>query len=212
MEMLSTEQRQFFATATAQYRTHLGQALAYLEGRGIDRATAERADLGVVVDPPAEHKYMTGRLAIPYVTDKGPVNMSFRCLKDHDCKSIPDHSKYMQSKGLESNLYGVTSYRRAGDFLCLCEGELDTIVLKMSGLPAMGVSGATKWKPHWSSIMQDFSRIYVFSDGDSAGRDFANLVLSNCDVAIDVPMPAGEDVNSIYLQRGRQYLLDRIEE
>jgi DNA primase len=212
MQMLSTEQRQFFATVTAQYKSHLGQAVAYLEGRGIDRVTAERADLGVVADPPPEHKYMAGRLAIPYMTDNGPVNMTFRCMQDHDCKLIPNHSKYMQSKGLESNLYGVTSYRRAGDFLCLSEGELDTIVLKMSGLPAVGVSGATKWKSHWSSILQDFSRIYVFSDGDAAGRDFANLVMSNCETAIDVPMPAGEDVNSIYLRLGKQYLLDRIEE
>lgn len=212
MQMPSTEQRRSLEEAVSRYSQHLHLAQGNLDARGIDQITARRADLGVVVDPVPGHEHLRGRLAIPYMTESGPVNMTFRCIEDHDCKVMENHSKYRKVAGSPSNLYGVRSYREADSFLALCEGEIDTIILKMIGIPAMGVPGADMWKPHWNSILQDFSRVYVFSDGDKAGKDFANRVMVEYEHAIDVPMPPGEDVNSIYVKFGKQALLDRIKE
>src|ERR1700729_1687680 len=109
MQMPSTEQRRLLAEATERYRASLPLALDYLAGRGIDQITAERAALGVVADPVPGHEKLRGRLSIPYMTEVGPVNMSFRCIQDHDCKLFDNHGKYDKPLGSPVSLYGVSS-------------------------------------------------------------------------------------------------------
>lgn len=212
MRMLSVEQRRLLEEATMEYMDHLHVALPYLEKRGITEEAARRAALGVVVNPVKGHETKTGRLAIPYLTDAGPVNMTFRCIVDHVCKEISGHSKYVRLSGFETNLYGVQSYEGAGAHISLCEGELDALVLQMLGEPAMGVPGANNWQPHWRDILMDFSQVYVFSDGDVPGQEFFEHVRMKCDQAINVPMPDGHDVNSAYLAYGPDFLLRKIRE
>jgi DNA primase len=212
LQTLATEQRRFLEEATMKYMEFLPDALEYLAKRGIPEEAARRNGLGVVGDPLKEHRHLKGRLAIPYLTSSGPVNMSFRCLEDHDCKAMENHGKYIQSAGLEARLYGVQSYEDAGAYLAVCEGELDTLVLNMAGVPAVGVSGATKWQKHWTHILQDFSRVFIFSDGDSAGQEFAQRVMIEYEYAINVPMPQGMDVNDVYLKYGADFLLNKIKD
>ena len=208
--MLSSEQRKFLEEATLRYMQNVSQAEEYLASRGISMDAAVRECLGVVVEPMEGHERRVGRLCIPYITDSGPVAMTFRCIKDHDCKSQPNHSKYLKPKGEESRLYGVRSFDEAEDFLCVAEGEFDALTLRAIGLPAIGVPGAKNWKKHWTSILQDFSRVYIFSDGDTAGQDFAERVMLEYDRSVNIPMPDGEDVNSAYLKLGKDFLLDRV--
>lgn len=210
MQMLSKEQRTLLGEATLRYMEHLHLALEYLAKRGITEEAAKLAALGVVVEPVKGHELMRGRLAIPYLTDSGPVNMAFRCIQDHDCKLVENHAKYRFARGGTTNLYGVQSYEGAGSHICLCEGELDTLVLQMLGEPAMGVSGASKWEPHWTDILQDFSRVYVFSDGDADGQKFAERVRLECEQTINVPMPEGMDVTTAYLAYGKDFLLNKV--
>lgn len=183
-------------------------AEAYLTGRGITLEVAAGYALGVVVDPILGHEQYVGRLAIPYLTNSGPVNMKFRCLKHHDCHR-EGCAKYLSWQGLDTNLYNVQVYARAGDVLVVTEGELDALTLDMIGIPAMGVPGSSNWKPHWNRIFDDFSTIYVFSDGDAAGQKFAKKAQVECN-AINIKMPDGEDVNSTYLREGAEYLKNRI--
>lgn len=192
------------------YMDHLPLALEYLAKRGITEEAAKRAALGVVVVPLTGHESRVGRLSIPYLTDSGPVNMTFRCIEDHDCKGIPGHKKYMLPSGAATNLYNVQAYEGAGSHISLCEGELDALVLSMLGEPAMGIPGADKWQPHWADILLDFSRVYVWSDGDSAGQKFFEHVKEECPQAVNIPMPDGHDVNSAYLAFGKDYLLGKI--
>jgi hypothetical protein len=212
LQTLAVEQRRLLEEATMRYMEHLPVALGYLASRGIPEEVARLNGLGVVVDPLKEHRHLRGRLAIPYLTSSGPVNMSFRCLEDHNCKEQEHHGKYVQSAGLEARLYGVMSYEAAGSYLAVCEGELDTLVLNMAGVPAVGVSGAKKWQPHWTQILQDFSRVFVFSDGDTAGQEFAQRVMLEYEHAINVPMPQGMDVNDAYLKFGADFLLNKVKD
>jgi DNA primase len=208
--MPTTEQRRLLEEATMTYMENLPLALAYLAGRGITEEAARHAALGVAVEPLKGHEGRAGRLSIPYLTDAGPVNMTFRCIQDHDCKAIPGHTKYMLPSGAATNLYNVQAYEGAGAHISLCEGELDALVLSMLGEPAMGIPGADKWQPHWGDILQDFSRVYVFSDGDTAGQKFFDHVKMECSQAINIPMPDGHDVNSAYLAYGEDFLLRKI--
>lgn len=201
-------------TATLRYARHLDEAEAWLGTRGLDLEFARSEGLGVVRDPLQGHEHLKGRLCVPYLTDFGPVNMTFRCMEPHSCKEIPDHSKYMFPKGLKTNLYGVQSIDAADEWIVMTEGEIDRLTWVQLGVPALGVSGAKKWQPHWANVIEDFSTLYFIEDGDRDGRELFEKVSYEVDQAktqvIRVRMPDGEDTNSMYIKRGRDYLMERI--
>lgn len=206
--MRSVAQKRSLERALLSYTEHLDLALPYLEGRGIAEGTARSEGLGVVVKPIPGHEHLRNRLAIPYLTESGPVNMNFRCMEKHSCKEA-GHQKYMSFSGLSPNLYHVRSLQAAGEWIVVTEGEIDAITLNMSGIPAVGVPGAKKWEPFWNLIFDDFVRVYVFEDGDKAGKEFGDKMVSEVS-AIRVTMPSGEDVNSMYIKQGAEYLRERI--
>jgi DNA primase len=204
---LSKEHRKFLERATLQYAEHLDEAAEVLEARGIDLEHARSSGLGLVSSPPAQHERYRGRLAIPYLTDAGPVNMSFRCIQDHSCKD-EGHGKYMKMEGWNANLYGVQSITWADEWIAIAEGELDALVLHQIGIPALGVPGVGNWKDHWLNIFDDFSRIYVFADSDAAGDAmFKKWAARMPTQAIHAKLPKGEDVNSTLVKYGADRIM-----
>lgn len=197
------------AKAQKLYAANLEPAVEWLAGRGISRAQAVTAGLGVVTGEVVDHETLAGRLAIPYMTPSGPVNMTFRCLRHMDCKSS-GCKKYLLHPGLKDNLYYVQSFDYAEDFICITEGEIDALTMNICGIPALGVSGAEKWKEHWTEVLDDFAYVYVMQDGDRAGEDFVTLVRGNIPHAVTIQMPDGEDVNSMYVKHGTLYLHERL--
>jgi len=183
---------------------NLDLAEEYLAGRGIDLEVGRSNGLGVVVDPIPGHEYLRGRLSIPYLTASGPVNMNFRCIEGHDCKA-EGHQKYMTMAGMNTNLYGVQYLESAGDFIAIAEGEIDCLTSNMADIPCVGISGAKKWQPHWNNIFEDFTRVYVWQEGDSAGKDFADHLVSEVG-AIRLILASKEDVNSTYVKQGPEAL------
>lgn len=214
MPQLSKEQKVFLETTASQYAEHLDLAADWLVGRGIDLEHARYEGLGVVVDPPAVHEQYAGRLAIPYITDFGPVNMSFRCLQSHGCKD-EGHGKYLKmpkwNPDMPSDLYGVRSFDDATDWIGVCEGELDSLVLRQIGIPSVAIPGASNWEEHWSNVFEDLSRIYVFADADEAGKKLYERLRDKLSMPVlKVRLPKGEDVNSTYVKYGAQAIIDRI--
>jgi 5S rRNA maturation endonuclease (ribonuclease M5) len=216
MPNLSKEQRKSLETTAEQYASHLPEAADWLAGRGIEMANAEYEGLGVVRNPPAVHEQYEGRLSIPYITDFGPVGLSFRCMQDHDCKSFgPDgsyrHGKYLRPKNQETTLYGVRSFDDATDWIAVCEGELDSFILRQIGIPAVAIPGASNWKDHWVNVFEDLSRIYVFADADASGAKLLDKIRDMLSMPVlEVKLPQGEDVNSTFLKYGADSILKRI--
>lgn len=210
MPTLSREQRTYLERATLTYAENLGDAEGFLAGRGLDLEFARSKGLGVVRDPLPGHEAMTGRLAIPYLTNKGPVNMNFRCIEDHNCKEVAHHRKYLKRKGSPTNLYGVQSAFWADEWIVVTEGEIDALTWQQIGVPAIGVPGAENWMPHWANLLEDFSRVYLAEDGDDAGKDLWIASSENLSNVIRMRMPDGEDSNSMYLKYGKEYLLGRV--
>jgi len=208
MAQLSVVQRRSLERALKTYQEHLDEALEYLEGRGIDKEAALSSGLGVVRDPLPGQDHLVGRLAIPYLTPSGPVNYNFRCMTDHSCKEY-GHGKYVMWQGLEVNLFNVNVLEKAGQSIAISEGEIDALSSSLAGIPCVGVSGATKWQDHWNSIFEDFSNVYVWQEGDDAGKKFGDRVVSEIG-AIRVPLPAKEDVNSIWVASGAEALRARV--
>jgi hypothetical protein len=206
--MLSSEQRQSLASATLRYAKDLDGALPYLEARGITEAIARSENLGFVKSPILGHGPATGRLAIPYITDAGPISMNFRCIEDHDCKLVDKHSKYWKPAGMPSRLYGVQDYFTDSLSLHVTEGELNRLVLRYHlKLPAFGIPGATNWKPSWKRIFKDFDHVIHWSDGDPAGDGMAKKLAKELGQTYkQVRMPDKQDVNSLFLEKGVEHL------
>ena len=201
----SISQRESLTRAAKYYHSALHEAEDYLAGRGITLEAATRARLGVVLEPLTGHEAYINRLAIPYITRSGVVDVRFRSLD----LSEP---KYMGMAGASTHLYNVGSLFRASSYICICEGEIDTITLDaVCGIPAVGVPGVNNWKKHYTRLLADFDKVFLFADGDNAGTDFGKSLSRELGNLIVVQMPEGEDVNSMYRLHGADYFNNKIE-
>ena len=201
----STSQRESLTRAAKYYHSALHEAEDYLAGRGITLEAATRARLGVVLEPLTGHEAYINRLAIPYLTRSGVVDVRFRSLD----LSEP---KYMGMAGASTHLYNVGSLFRASSYICICEGEIDTITLDaVCGIPAVGVPGVNNWKKHYTRLLADFDKVFLFADGDNAGTDFGKSLSRELGNLVVVQMPEGEDVNSMYRLHGADYFKNKIE-
>jgi DNA primase len=192
-------QKELLGKAAAGYAENIYQAEDYLRSRGIPLEVARLASLGVVAEPETGHEAFKGRLSIPYITKTGVVDLRFRSLNP------AVEPKYMGMTGAETKMYNVLDVERASDFIGVCEGELDTITLSACiGIPCVGVPGANSWKKHYTRLLADFERVFVFADGDQPGTEFARSLARELPVTI-IQLPDGHDVNSMFVQDGVDY-------
>jgi DNA primase len=200
----SISQRESLTRAAKFYHSALHEAEEYLEGRGISLEQATRARLGVVLEPLTGHEAYINRLAIPYLTRSGVVDLRFRSMD----LSEP---KYMGLTGATTHLYNVGAFFKATSYISICEGEIDTITLDMAcNIPSVGVPGVNNWKKHYTRLLQDFDKVFLFADGDSAGTDFAKHLAKELGNLVVVQMPDGEDVNSMYRTNGVDFFQQKI--
>ena len=197
-------QKELLELAVRKYQDAIYQAEDYLRSRGITIEVARLARLGVVAEPEVGHEQFQGRLSIPYITKTGVVDLRFRSLNP------AVEPKYMGMTGAETKMYNVLDIDRAGDWIGVCEGELDTLTMsRCVGVPCVGVPGANSWKKHYTRLLADFERVFVFADGDQPGKEFANSLARELPVTI-VSFPDGEDVNSAYTKYGAEFIRDKI--
>jgi DNA primase len=196
-------QKELLGLATRKYAESIYLAEDYLRSRGITMEVARLARLGVVNEPEAGHEAYAGRLAIPYITKTGVVDLRFRSLNP------AVEPKYMGMVGSDTRMYNVLDIERAGDWIGVCEGELDTLTLsRCVGIPCVGVPGANSWKKHYTRLLADFERVFIFADGDAPGREFANSLAKELPVTI-IGFPDGEDVNSAYTKYGAEFIREK---
>jgi 5S rRNA maturation endonuclease (ribonuclease M5) len=196
-------QKELLGQAAKNYAANIYQAEDYLKSRGITMEVARLARLGVVVEPEVGHEMYAGRLSIPYITKTGVVDLRFRSLNP------AVEPKYMGLTGADTKMYNVLDIERASDFIAICEGELDTITLSgCVGIPCVGVPGANSWKKHYTRLLADFERVFIFADGDQPGKEFATSLARELPVTI-VQFPDGDDVNSFYTKFGAQAIKEK---
>lgn len=200
----SVSQKELLGKAAQKYSESIHLAEDYLKQRGIPLEVARLARLGVVEVPEVGHEQYQGRLSIPYVTKSGVVDLRFRSLNP------AVEPKYMGLTGADTRMYNVLDVEKANDWIGVCEGELDTLTMSACvGIPCVGVPGANSWKKHYTRLLADFERVFVFADGDQPGREFASSLARELPVTI-VNLPDGEDVNSIYVSEGPEFLLSKV--
>ena len=201
---LSSSHRQFLLQATHQYASQIHLAAEYLATRNLSVEEAQRFHLGVVKDALPGHEQYLGRLAIPYITPSGVVDIRFRAIGNAD-------PKYMGMPGAKTSMFNAQVVLTASDYICVTEGEIDCITMSVkTNHPSIGIPGANNWKPFYSKILDDFDTVIVLADGDSAGMDFGKKVSRELGNVNIVQMPEGHDVNSIVMLEGAEFINERI--
>ena len=150
------------------------------------------------------HEAYAGRLAIPYLTPSGVVDIRFRSMQNED-------PKYMGMPGAKTTMFNAQTVLSADDYICVTEGEIDTItVVAKTGHPAIGIPGANNWKPYYSKILDDFDTVIILADGDAPGLEFGKKISRELGNVNIVQMPEGHDVNSIVHSVGAEFINERI--
>ena len=209
--MLTDTQRADLVEATFRYQADVVEAADYLLSRGITGEIAQAAHLGVVSDPMVGHEPYAGRLAIPYITVSGPVDIRFRCIEDHSCKGA-GHGKYLSQPGHTPRLFNTYTLEPGGPVAAITEGEFDALIVHhYLGIPCIGVPGAQVWSKgkHYPRMLAGFQRVLVFADADEPGRDMARLIARDVQNATVVHLDEGLDVTDQWLVGGADDLRRR---
>lgn len=172
----------------------------WLGQRGITAESAVAHKLGYVGQPmPGDEKF-SGCLTMPYYNGLGGFVMTRLRFPDGH------KPKYQGPSGMKSILYGVEYVE--DPVVYVTEGELDAIVLRQLGKSAVGIPGANTFQPEWRFLFRDCEQVCMVFDGDDAGtkgaRKIAKTIQEVGPLVRIVEMPAGEDVNSLYLSNPGQ--------
>ena len=106
---------------------------------------------------------------IPYFNeDCQPVVFRKRYPKD-----APMRFKWSQGSAGKLLLYGLWSLKTVHErgYVILVEGESDTHTLWYLGLPALGVPGASTYRPEWSEKLKGL-KLYLHIEPDQGGKTF----------------------------------------
>jgi DNA primase len=160
--------------------------------------------LGFVANPETGHEIYQGKLAIPYITPSGVIDIRFRSLNND---SGP---KYLSRPGATTHIYNIGALTQDSSMLVVCEGEIDTIIATQVGFTAVGLPGANNWKPYYSRVLDGWDKIMLFCDGDNAGREMAKTISRELDNVFPVFMPDNQDVNDVFLTEGADGLRRRV--
>jgi DNA primase len=130
------------------------------------------------------------------------VGFKFRRLDDNK-------PKYGSPLGQKSHLYNVSDIIVSSENIAVCEGELDTIIASaILSIPAVGVPGVAAWKPHFTRMFSGYGKVFIIGDNDikddgsNPGAEFSRMVAQQINNSIIVSLPAGMDLNDLYLSRG----------
>jgi DNA primase len=185
------------------------EAGEYLESRGLTATTIDHFRLGFVDDPVrSEDSKMQGRISIPYLVDnpvhgRSSVAMRFRAIHPEM------NPKYLGYAGENVSLFNPLSLLMDTDYMCICEGEFDTIAAYQAGLTAVGIPGAQQWAPWMPRLLKGYKAVYVLQDADSAGKKFAEQIAKSVRNVRVIEMPDG-DVNSTLIEKGSEYLKELV--
>lgn len=218
MQKLSESQRLFLLEAAEKYHANLDGSPAdeYLRSRGLGfpttRKELNRFVLGYVADPLPGHEMYKGFMAIPYLRwsqeeQWSVVSIRFRCVQEHTHQG---HGKYMTVAGDRPRMFNTLALLKQSPTIAITEGELDAITAQICGVPAVGLPGAAAWQPYFREPFLGYREVFVLADGDEAGMQFAHTVAASLPNAKIIPMPPGEDVNSVVLTGGKDALLERM--
>ncbi len=201
-------------------------ALAYLEGRGLNRATIQHYRLGYArgdelvpylrrrrLSVAAARRagllrrgceFLAGRIVIPELRGGQPVWLIGRAL--HRPADAP---RYLSLPGAKP-LLGWEEAGQSGD-VYLVEGPFDWLTLRQWDLPALALVG-THASADVLESLQRFDRVYLALDNDDAGRKATDTLMAALDRRpVPVQLEGVKDVADMAPQPdGRDHFLEMV--
>lgn len=208
----STEQKHSLEARQARHDQQRPKLHPYLTGRGLDGPeVADRYRLGYVEPSELDPARYWHRMAIPYLTPTGIVQIRYRCLLPHHAKGQDDGGcpKFLGDPGAEVTLYNAAATLNTTGVLFIAEGEPDVWAIEtLTGFPAVGIPGALSWgkHPYWARCFVNFDRLILPADGDDAGNNLATVVAKSLPEVHVVRLPAGDDANSVLARDLSEFL------
>jgi len=216
LQRLSESQRSFLRDATLRYSQSLpgSQGEEYLATRGLMfqsiREEVDRFMLGYVDDPLPGHEMYRGMLSIPYLRWSQQYGWAVVSIRFRRIVEGQGGGKYLTQAGDRPRLYNTLALLANSSRIAITEGEIDAITAQICGIPTVGVPGAQAWREHFREPFLGYRDVFILADGDEPGLNFAQAVAKTLFNAKVIPMPPGEDVNSLVIGQGKQALLSRL--
>ena len=145
-----------------------------------------------------------GGIEILYLTREGELHaVRYRL-------ALEGENRFKWRRGDTPILYGLWRLPEWGDAdtIYLCEGESDTWTLWHADLPALGIPGASMWKPEWWRNLWAFCRIVIIPDADQAGGQLVEKLALSCPDHLRervqvLQLPEGvKDANELWQREG----------
>ena len=212
----STSTRNLLDQACRIYEKDLKGSVAekYLLKRGLTKEVMTYFRLGYV-DPSVDrfpgHEFQENRLAIPYITPTGIVQMRFRAVPfDGEIGGPEDSPKYKSIAHTSVTMFNTRDFASEGT-IAVCEGELDAISAHMAGIPAIGIPGASNWQKVFARAFR-FRKVVILADNDDKGDGlkFAEKVQADIKGSRIILMDEGYDVNKFIQDFGIQELRKKV--
>jgi DNA primase len=182
---------------------------AHLESRGLLGVATDLA-LGEVPANPSnpEHRRYAGRLVIPSFSARGTVvDMALRRVVED-----PESPKFLFLPGISKRLYGLDDL--GGREIHIAEGHPDRMTLKACGLAAVGVAGVNAWKPYHKRLFAGAEQVYFWAQADDKGQSegLGERIRAAISGVRVIMVEDGEDLNSFFVKRGKQAVLDLLDD
>lgn len=145
------------------------------------------------------------RIAIPIYDANGALAF-FKFAKDPEGQRAGP--KFMSTPGSSVELYGWEEITRRPQYVIICEGEFDRLVLEANGFIAVtSTGGAVTFREEWIPSFSQIPQVYICYDRDAAGQRGALKVGLMIPGAKLVALPAevgdGGDVTDFFVRLGK---------
>ncbi|MGQ9689201.1 MAG: hypothetical protein ACUVXF_10505 [Desulfobaccales bacterium] len=140
----------------------------------------------------AEQKYCGATvIRIPYFAPDGQeIAVRYR-------KALTGDNRFSWRKGDRVCLYGLSRKRR--DWCLLVEGETDCWTAWAHDLPALGLPGASTWRPEWAEYFKGM-QVFLWAEPDEAGQALPGKIGKDLPDLMVIQAPDGyKDLNEAHL-------------
>ena len=198
------------------------KGIAYINSHGISQASANRFNLRELYNPASVFLRLVNRWGDQRVYRSGvawgkeghPASLIWGShailfpFYEHgsvtyiQARMLQSDRKYLNPRGIAKPLFNTNrlSTLPAGSLVHICEGVPDTIAMETHGFAAVGVLGATSFRPEWVDQCLKFNT-EALCHGDSAGEKFAatisNLFLNRGKSVRCILLPKGQDAADV---------------
>lgn len=211
----SPSTRKLLERATTEYEQSLpgSDAELYLKNRCLTSEVIQKFRLGLVENPLPGHEKYRGRIAIPYLTVSGVVDIRFRAVPPGgDPMEKVLGAKILTMPGHVARPYNTMAISRRESFIAITEGEPDTWTADMAGIPAVGFPGVKSWEKFYWRMFR-YRRVAVLAqmdDKNEEGISFAEKVSTVIPGCVIITAPEGHDWNSFLMESGLEAVRKRV--